>query len=56
MSDFTVLIEAKQSALTRLIKAARVVDRGAVVVDKDTCEVPLEDLQELSAAIKEWGK
>lgn len=56
MTDFSVLIEAKQSALTRLIEAARSVNAGAVVVDGGCCEVDLEDIQELDAALKEWGQ
>lgn len=56
MTDFTVLLDAKMAAFSRLIEAARAVDNGAVVADKDTCEVPLEDMQELRAALKGWGK
>lgn len=42
--------------IDRLLKAARAVDDGGIVVDQGTCEVPLDDLNALRMALMEWGK
>lgn len=54
--DMGALFESKMATLSRLIEAAKAVNAGAIVADGGCCEVDQEDMDELAAALREWGK
>lgn len=45
-----------RAKIDRLLAAARAVADGAEHAGSNCCEVALEDIKTLDAALKEWGK